>query len=59
MITSGVVGTTVPIWNAWQNAKLARETRTHQRLAESYLEVLRIVEREGQHFEASTTTDSS
>lgn len=48
LATSGVA-----VWSAWQSAKLARETRGQQRLAESYLEVLRIVEREGQWVEAS------
>lgn len=58
VITSGVLGITtsgIAVWSARQNAKLARETRTQQRLAESYLEVLRIVEREGQRVEASIT----
>jgi hypothetical protein len=58
VITSGVLGITtssIAVWSARQNAKLARETRTHQRLAESYLEVLRIVEREGQWIEARIT----
>lgn len=58
VITSGVLGITtssIAIWSARQNAKLARETRTQQRLADSYLEVLRIVEREGQWVEASIT----
>ncbi|MGB6165553.1 MAG: hypothetical protein WCF33_06530 [Pseudonocardiaceae bacterium] len=51
MITSGVVAITTTGWNARWTARLARETR----LAESYLEVLRIVEREGQWVEASIT----
>jgi hypothetical protein len=58
VITSGVLGITtssIAVWSARQNAKLARETRTQQRLADSYLEVLRIVEREGQGVEASIT----
>lgn len=58
VITSGVLGITtssIAVWSARQNAKLARETRTHQRLADSYLEVLRIVEREGQWIEARIT----
>ncbi|MGH4012203.1 MAG: hypothetical protein ACRDTH_29260 [Pseudonocardiaceae bacterium] len=41
--------------SARESAKLARETRVQQRLAESYLEVLRIVEREAQWFEARIT----
>jgi hypothetical protein len=56
VITSGVLGITtssIAVWSARQNAKLARETRTQQCLADSYLEVLRIVEREGQWVEAS------
>lgn len=58
VITSGVLGITtssIAVWSARQNANLARETRTQQRLAESYLEVLRIVEREGQWIEARIT----
>jgi hypothetical protein len=58
VITSGVLGITtssIAVWSARQNAKLARETRTQQCLADSYLEVLRIVEREGQWVEASIT----
>jgi hypothetical protein len=57
VITSGVLGVTISsiaVWSARQNAKLARETRMQQRLADSYLEVLRLVEREAQWFEAST-----
>jgi hypothetical protein len=41
--------------SAQQSANLAREARTHQRVADSYLEVLRLVEREGQWVEATTT----
>lgn len=58
VVTSGVLGITtssIAVWSARQNAKLARETRTQQRLADSYLEVLRIVEREGQWVEATIT----
>jgi hypothetical protein len=58
VITSGVAviaTSSIAVWSARQNAKLARETRTQQRLAESYLDVLRIVEREGQWIEASVT----
>lgn len=54
MITSGVLGiatSSIAVWSARQNANLARENRTYQRLAESYLEVLRLVEREGQWVE--------
>lgn len=50
VITSGVLGITtssIAVWSARQNVKLARETRVRQRRADSYLEVLRIVEREG------------
>jgi hypothetical protein len=56
VITSGVVGLTgggIAIWSGRQAAKLAWEKRVQERLAESYLEVLRIVEREGQWIEAS------
>jgi hypothetical protein len=52
VITTGVVTITNTRWTTRQNEKLAREQRTQQRLAESYLEVLRIVEREGQWVEA-------
>lgn len=58
VITSGVavIATSgVAVWSVRQSAKLARETRTQQRLAESYLEVLRIVVREGQWVEATIT----
>lgn len=58
VITSGVAVITtssVAIWSARQSAKLARETRTQQRLAESYLEVLHLVEREGQWVQADIT----
>jgi hypothetical protein len=41
--------------SAAESAKLARETRVQQRLGESYLEVLRIVEREAQCVAASIT----
>jgi hypothetical protein len=41
--------------SARENADLTRETRVQQRLGESYVEVLRIVEREGQWVEASIT----
>ncbi|MGB8997336.1 MAG: hypothetical protein WCC65_18780 [Pseudonocardiaceae bacterium] len=51
MITSGVVAITTTGWNVRRTARLARETR----LAESYLEVLRIVEREAQRVETSIT----
>jgi hypothetical protein len=54
VITSGVavIATSgIAVWSARQSAKLARETRVQQRLGESYLEVLRIVEREGQWVE--------
>ncbi len=46
VITSGVLGiatNSIAIWNARQSVKVTRETRTHQRLAESYREVLRII----------------
>src|SRR2546421_6336997 len=39
-------------WTTRQSEKQAREQRVYQRLAESYLEVLRLVEREGQWIEA-------
>ena len=58
VITSGaaVIATSgVAVWTVWQSAKLARVARVQQRLAESYVEVLRIVEREGQWVEASIT----
>jgi len=62
VITSGVLGITtssVAIWTVRQNAKLARENRTYQRLAESYLEVLRSVEREAQRFEEQVSITNS
>lgn len=55
VIVSGVAVITtggIAVWSARQNATLARETRTQQRLAESYLEVLRLVEREAQWVES-------
>jgi hypothetical protein len=51
VITSGVVAITTTGWTVRQSAKRARETR----LAESYLEVLRLVEREGQWVDARVT----
>jgi hypothetical protein len=58
VITSGVavIATSgVAVWTVQQSAKLARKTRVEQRLADSYLEVLRLVEREGQWVEARIT----
>jgi hypothetical protein len=58
VITSGVavIATSgVAVWSVRHNAKLARETRVQQHLAESYLEVLRIVECEGQWVQATIT----
>jgi hypothetical protein len=67
VITSGaaVIATSgVAVWTTRQSAKLARESaresanrareqRVQQRLAESYLEVLRVVQREGQWVQAT------
>lgn len=55
VITTGVVGLVgsgLTIWKTFYDAKLARENRTYQRHADSYLEVLRLVEREGQWVQA-------
>lgn len=51
VITSGAVGLAAVGIAFWKDVKLARE----KRLAESYLEVLRIVEREGQWIDAEIT----
>lgn len=53
VITSGVVGISgigAALWTSRQAANLARETRSQERLANAYLEVLGSVEREGQWF---------
>lgn len=47
VVTSGVVSLVVPLITTKRAASLARETRVQQRLADSYLDVLKIVEREG------------
>lgn len=47
VVTSGVVSLLVPWLTSRRAAELARENRTQQRLADSYLDMLRIVEREG------------
>lgn len=54
-IVAVIATSSVAVWSARHTAKVARDTRTYQRLAESYLEVLRIVEREGQWIEISIT----
>jgi len=49
VLTSGVVGLTAAaaaFWSTYRTARTAREDRVQQRLAESYLEVLRLVELE-------------
>lgn len=53
VITTGVTSAGVAVWTTRQNAKLARENRTYQRLADSYLEVLRLVEREAKWAEGN------
>lgn len=55
VITSGVVGISgigAGLWTSRQTANLARETRSQERLADAYLEVLGSVEREGQWFQS-------
>jgi hypothetical protein len=47
VLTSGVVTVKVSTDNAKRTAELARESRIQQRLEEAYVDVLRIVEREG------------
>lgn len=47
VVTSGVVSLCVPLITTRRAASLARETRVQQRLADSYLDILKIVEREG------------
>ena len=56
VITSGVVGISgigAALWTSRQAATLARETRSQERLANAYLEVLGMVELEGQWFLSS------
>ncbi len=51
VVTSFVIGMSAVgavVWTSRQTANLARETRTQERLANAYLEVLGSVEREGQ-----------
>jgi hypothetical protein len=58
VITSGVVGLTgvgAAFWSTHRTAQTAREGRVQQRLAESYLEVLRLVELEAQWATARAT----
>ncbi|MGH3669280.1 MAG: hypothetical protein ACRDSH_01405, partial [Pseudonocardiaceae bacterium] len=55
MITTGATAIGIAVWSARQNATLAREQRTQQRLADSYLEVLRLIEREGLWVDAGIT----
>jgi hypothetical protein len=55
VITSGVVGISgigAGLWTSRQTANLARETRSQERLANAYLEVLSSVERQGQWFQS-------
>ena len=52
VITSGVVGLTgvgAALWSTHRTARAAREGRVQQQLAESYLEILRLVELEAQY----------
>jgi hypothetical protein len=44
----GISGIGAVVWTSRQTANLARETRSQERLANAYLEVLGSVEREGQ-----------
>ena len=56
VITSGVVGISgigAALWTSRQAATLAREARSQERLANAYLEVLGMVELEGQWFLSS------
>lgn len=58
VITSGVVGLSgagAALWSTHRTAQTAREGRVQQRLAESYLEVLRLVELEAQWAKARVT----
>jgi hypothetical protein len=51
VITSGVLGLGslwTAVWTTRKNVQIAREQRVQQRLGEGYLELLRLVEREGQ-----------
>ncbi|MBB6375217.1 hypothetical protein BKA01_002439 [Pseudonocardia eucalypti] len=50
--TIGLSGVFASIWAATRPGKVTREARLQQRLADAYLEVLRIVEREAQWLEA-------
>jgi hypothetical protein len=50
VITSGVLGITstgVAVWSARLTSRTARDTQVRQRRGEAYLELLRLVEREG------------
>jgi hypothetical protein len=50
VITTGVLGVVtcaIAVWTTRMNVKTAREQRVQQRLAEAYLELLRLVEQEG------------
>jgi hypothetical protein len=50
VITSGVLGVTstgVAVWTARLTSRTARDTQVRQRRSEAYLELLRLVEREG------------
>jgi hypothetical protein len=47
VVSSAVVAVVTPRYAAQRAAELARENRVQQRLAEAYLDVLRIAEREG------------
>lgn len=58
VITSGVVGlggAGAALWSTHRTAQTAREGRVQQQLAESYLEVLRLVELEAQWATAIAT----
>lgn len=64
VVTSGGVALTVAVLTSKRATNLARENRLQQRLADSYVDVLRIVEREGlwlraqlHNWEAATRED--
>jgi hypothetical protein len=61
VITSGVLGIGslwTAVWSTRKNVQLAREQRVQQRLGEAYLELLRLVEREGQWVRSRATASS-
>jgi hypothetical protein len=58
VITSGLVGgggLGVAVWSRKKDAAVTQETLRQQRLADAYLELLRLVEQEGQWVEAKVS----